>query len=199
MPDGLRWGRCNNIDIKSTINVMCLSHPENHTHPPSVEKLSSTKLVPGVRKVGDFWIRASVKAFCQKDRQRKKSKLICFSPLRNQKDNKWKGRKYAQTTYLTRDLYPKYRGSPGGANSKEPTCQCRRSKRRVQSLGHEDPLEEGMATHSSILARRIQWTEEPGGLQSMESQRVRHDRSNWAWVSKICKELWWLNNKRQLH
>ena len=45
----------------------------------------------------------------------------------------------------------------------------------VQSLGWEDPLEEGMATHSSILAWRIPWTEEPGGLQSMGSQRVRHN------------------------
>ena len=45
----------------------------------------------------------------------------------------------------------------------------------VQSLGWEVPLEEGMATHSSILARRIPWTEEPGGLQSMGSQRVGHD------------------------
>ena len=44
----------------------------------------------------------------------------------------------------------------------------------AQSLGWEDPLEEGMATHSSILAWRIPWTEEPDGLQSMESQRVRH-------------------------
>ena len=40
----------------------------------------------------------------------------------------------------------------------------------VQSLGQEDPLEEGMATHSSILAWRISWTEEAGGLQSMGSQ-----------------------------
>ena len=45
----------------------------------------------------------------------------------------------------------------------------------VRSLGWEDPLEEGMATHSSILAWRIPWTEEPGGLQSMGSQRVKHD------------------------
>ena len=43
------------------------------------------------------------------------------------------------------------------------------------SLGQEDPLEEEMATHSSILACRIPWTEEPGGLQSMGSQRVGHD------------------------
>ena len=45
----------------------------------------------------------------------------------------------------------------------------------VQSLGREDPLEEGMATQSSILAWRIPWTEEPDGLQSMGSQGVRHD------------------------
>ena len=46
---------------------------------------------------------------------------------------------------------------------------------KVQSLGQEDLLEKGMATHSSILAWRIPWTEEAGGLQSMEPQRVRHD------------------------
>ena len=45
----------------------------------------------------------------------------------------------------------------------------------IQSLGQEDPLEEGMATDSSILAWKIPWTEEPGGLQSMGSQRVGHD------------------------
>ena len=45
----------------------------------------------------------------------------------------------------------------------------------VQSLGWEDSLEEGMETHSSILGWRIPWTEEPGRLQSMESQRVGHD------------------------
>ena len=46
---------------------------------------------------------------------------------------------------------------------------------QIQSLGLEDPLEEEMATHSSILAWRIPWTEEPGGLQSMGLQRVRHE------------------------
>ena len=48
---------------------------------------------------------------------------------------------------------------------------------QVWSLGREDPLEEGMATHSSILAQRVPWTEEPGGLESMGLQRVGHD---WA-------------------
>jgi len=46
---------------------------------------------------------------------------------------------------------------------------------QVQSLGCEDPLEKEIATHSSTLAWRISWTEEPGRLQSMRSQRVRHD------------------------
>jgi len=46
---------------------------------------------------------------------------------------------------------------------------------QVRSLHPEDSLEKGMATHSSVLAWRIPWTEEPGGLQSMGSQRVRHD------------------------
>ena len=45
---------------------------------------------------------------------------------------------------------------------------------RVQSLGQEDPMEKGMAPHSSVLAWRILWAEEPGGLQSMGSQRVEH-------------------------
>ena len=46
---------------------------------------------------------------------------------------------------------------------------------QVQSVSQEDLLEKGMATHSSILAWRIPWTEEPGGLQSMESKRVEHN------------------------
>ena len=48
-------------------------------------------------------------------------------------------------------------------------------KTRVPTLGQEDPMEKGMATHSSILAWRIPWTEEPGGLQSLGLQRVGHD------------------------
>ena len=51
----------------------------------------------------------------------------------------------------------------------------------VRFLGQEDPLEEGMTTHSSILAWRIPWTEEPGGLQSTGSQSVRHDLSDSAY------------------
>ena len=51
---------------------------------------------------------------------------------------------------------------------------------QVLSLGWEDPLEEGMATHSSTLAGKILWTEEPGGLWSMGLQRAGHDLSNQA-------------------
>ena len=63
-------------------------------------------------------------------------------------------------------------GFPGGSAVKNlPAMQ----EMGSESLGLEDPLENEMATHSSILAWRIPCTEEPGGLQSMWSQRVRHD------------------------
>ena len=57
-----------------------------------------------------------------------------------------------------------------------------------QFLGGEDPLEEGIATHSSTLAWEIPWTEEPGGLQSMGSQRVRHD---WAHTLRESQGVPW--------
>ena len=63
-------------------------------------------------------------------------------------------------------------GFPGGSAVKNlPVMQ----EMQVLSLGQEDPLEEGMATHSRILAWEIPWTKEPGRLLSMGSQRVRHD------------------------
>ena len=63
-------------------------------------------------------------------------------------------------------------GFPGGSICKESACN---AGDWVQSLGWEVPLEEEMATHSSIPAWRVPWTEEPGRLQSMGSQRVGHD------------------------
>ena len=63
---------------------------------------------------------------------------------------------------------------PGGSHGQESACSV---GDQVQSLGQEDPLERGMATHSSILARRTPWTEEPGGLQAMGSSRGGQD---WA-------------------
>ena len=58
---------------------------------------------------------------------------------------------------------------------KNPLVMQKMQETRVRYLGQEDPLEEGMITHSSILAWRISWTEEPGGLQSTGSQRVGHN------------------------
>ena len=63
-------------------------------------------------------------------------------------------------------------GFPGGSDGKESTCNVRDL---VQSLGWDNPRERGMGTHSSILAWRITWTEEPSGLQSVELQGVRHN------------------------
>ena len=64
------------------------------------------------------------------------------------------------------------RGFPGGSDGKESACK---AETWVQSLGQEDTLKEGMATHSSILTWRIPWIEESGRLQSMGSQRVEHN------------------------
>ena len=79
-------------------------------------------------------------------------------------------------------LPPKKRGFPDGTSGKESTCQCRRQETQVQSLGWEDPLEEEMKTCSSILSWKIPRTEEPCGLQSMESQSqtllCMHDPEN---------------------
>ena len=58
---------------------------------------------------------------------------------------------------------------------KNPPAKEEDIRMQVQSLGWEDPLEEGMATLFSVLAWRIPWTEEPGGLWSIGSQRMRHD------------------------
>ena len=67
----------------------------------------------------------------------------------------------------------------GGTSSKELVCQWRRClERQVQSLGRDDPLKKGMATHFSILAWKIPWTEEPGRQPSMRPQRVGHDWSS---------------------
>ena len=63
-------------------------------------------------------------------------------------------------------------GFPGGSAVKKPLVM---QETQIRSLSQEYPLEKGTITHSSILAWRIQWTEEPGGLQSMGSRRVQHN------------------------
>ena len=65
-------------------------------------------------------------------------------------------------------------GFPGGPVVKNLPEMQEQQEMQIQSLGWEDPLEECMVTHSSILAWRIPWTEEPGRLQSVGSQRVGH-------------------------
>ena len=66
-------------------------------------------------------------------------------------------------------------GFPSSASGKEPACQCWGCEMWFGPLGQEDPLEEGMATHSSVLTWRIPWIEEPGRLPSTESHRVRQN------------------------
>ena len=70
---------------------------------------------------------------------------------------------------------------------------------RVQSLGQNDPLEEKMAIHSSILAGTILWTEEPGGLHSMGSQRIGHNRA-WKHLTLLTKiSLKWIKDLNKRH
>ena len=66
-------------------------------------------------------------------------------------------------------------GFPGGSSGDESACSAGDLRNMGSIPGLGDPLERGMATHSSILAWRTPWTEEPGGLQATGSQRVRHD------------------------
>ena len=66
--------------------------------------------------------------------------------------------------------------------SKESACN---KGDKSLSLGQEDPLEKGMATHSNILAWRIPWTEEPNRLQSMGSQRVTHDQQTNTFIFNV--------------
>ena len=71
-------------------------------------------------------------------------------------------------------------GFPCGSSGKEPACQCMRCETWVPSMHQEDPLEEGIAIHSSILVWRIPWKEEPGRLKSKELYRVSHNWSDLA-------------------
>ena len=72
-------------------------------------------------------------------------------------------------------LYVIYEGFLSSSTVKNQPVMQEMQETEVQSLGQVDPLEEGMTTYSSILVQRIPWTEEPGRLQSIGSQRVGHD------------------------
>ena len=76
-------------------------------------------------------------------------------------------------------LVPQLLGSPSGSARKESACN---AGEQAWSLGLEDPLEKEIATHSSILAWEIPWTEEPGGPQSVGSQRVGHNWATCIWI-----------------
>ena len=89
-----------------------------------------------------------------------------------------------------------YLGFSGGSAVKNPPAMQEIQEMQVQSLGWEDTLDEGIATHSSILDWRIPWTEEPGGLQSKASQRVGQDWSDWAHMHVCSGQLF--SNQSQL-
>ena len=121
---------------------------------------SNPHLERGMGELGALWIPLSVS--------------LCWPALPTHREHA--DCNQTQIQILTESNYPRPWGFPGGASGKEPTCQGKRRKRRRldPSVG-KMPLEEGTATHSSILAWRTPWTEEPGGLQSLGSQRVGHD------------------------
>ena len=101
---------------------------------------------------------------------------------------------------ITPSLHAK--GFPSGsAVTNLPTVQ----ETWVRSLSQEDPLEKEMATHSSILAWHTPWTEEPGGLQSIRSQRVKQDWCDWlctpckGQIIELKKYHFWAINKAEYH
>ena len=89
------------------------------------------------------------------------------------------GKKRSERQGIKGKIYPT-EGFPGGSAIKNWPAMQETQETWVQSLGQKDPLEEDMATHSSILWGKIQWTEEPGRLQFTVLQRVGHDWSDWA-------------------
>ena len=100
-----------------------------------------------------------------------------------------KGRTVSQSAeargLVTWDLRVNWQVIPGGSDRKNPPAMW---ETWVQSLGQENLLGKGLATHSSILAWRIPWTEEPGGLQSVRLQKVGHD-----WMTNTSTlSYWWV-------
>ena len=111
---------------------------------------------------------------------------VCLSlPLRNQmtsalglphmSSNFYFPLAFRRNLWISSQASPRHWGFPSGSAVKNLPARQEPQETWVQSLGGEDPLEEGMATHSSVLPWRIPWAEEPGGLESMGLQRVRHD------------------------
>ena len=118
-----------------------------------------------------------------------------YHPARGSRDRIW-----AMSTHLTpvgcfspifKIALLRYKGFPGGSAVKNPPA-IQEMQTRIRSLGREDPLEKEMATHSSILAWKIPWTEEPGRLQPMGSQRVGHDWATELNVFNCFLNIFWL-------
>ena len=95
--------------------------------------------------------------------------------------------KYVHHHYLSLFHIYVLMGFPGGSTVKNLSAMKETQETCVWSLDWEDPLEKEMAIHSSIPAKKIPWIEEPGRLQTMGLQRVRHDWSNWA--HHICANI----------
>ena len=93
--------------------------------------------------------------------------------------------KERQATKLKKSLFP------GDTSGKEPACHCRRHETWIWSLGWEDPLEGKMTIHSSILAWRIPWTEETGGLQFT-------GHKNWTWLKQLCIHACMLHGRKAM-
>ena len=118
-------------------------------------------------------------------------------------DNRWWWKKYSiylQGTKQGESFLGSSDGKASARNVRDPGSICGSEK----SLSWEDPLEKELATHSSILAWKIPWTEEPGGLQSMGSQRVGHDwttntftfkQGEWAAHAQKTRTPWWLSGQ----
>ena len=104
--------------------------------------------------------------------------------------NKFLGKLFVRFLLFIFYVFVKFWDFSGGSDGKE-TCLW---ETQIQPLGQEDPLEKEKATHSSILAWEIPWTEEPGGLQSMGLQRVRHD-----WVTNSFTFTFWMNFTSKLY
>ena len=106
-----------------------------------------------------------------------------FSTKKLNVTSEWRGIVFIACKYLKQLKLKSFLGSLVPQLLKNPPAMW---ETRIWSLGWEDPLEEGMATHSSILAWRISWTEEPGRLQSMGLPRVGHDL-----VTKLLLLYWY--------
>ena len=91
-------------------------------------------------------------------------------------------------------------GFPGSTIRKEPACNEGDNEMWLWSPGWEDSREEGLETHFSILAWRIPWMEEPGGLQSIGSQKVRHNWNDLAYMHRPEKYVWsqWYMHKKEV-